>query len=42
MVCGGLAGASAHMISATVTAVSRLLFEFKGKHSHSSGSNFAG
>nr|VWP02479.1 G protein alpha subunit [Ganoderma boninense] len=29
MVCGGLAGASAHMISATVTAVSRLVFEFK-------------
>ena len=31
MVCGGLAGASPHMISATVTAVSRLLFEFKGR-----------
>lgn len=30
MVCGGLAGASAHMISATITAVSRLVFEFKG------------
>ncbi|EJF65237.1 ribosomal RNA-processing protein 12 [Dichomitus squalens LYAD-421 SS1] len=29
MVCGGLAGASPHMISATVTAVSRLIFEFK-------------
>lgn len=30
MVAGGLAGASAHMISATVTAISRLVFEFKG------------
>jgi len=30
MVAGGLAGASAHMISATVTAISRLIFEFKG------------
>ncbi|KAJ6499124.1 armadillo-type protein [Mycena sanguinolenta] len=29
MVAGGLAGASPHMISATVTAVSRLVFEFK-------------
>ncbi|KAF8813761.1 NUC173-domain-containing protein [Phlegmacium glaucopus] len=29
MVAGGLAGASAHMISATVTAISRLIFEFK-------------
>ena len=31
MVAGGLAGASPHMISATVTAVSRLVFEFKGE-----------
>ena len=30
MIAGGLAGASPHMISATVTAVSRLVFEFKG------------
>lgn len=30
MVAGGLAGASPHMISATVTAVSRLVFEFRG------------
>ena len=30
MVSGGLAGASPHMISATVTAISRLVFEFKG------------
>ena len=30
MVAGGLAGATPHMISATVTAVSRLVFEFKG------------
>ncbi|KAF8554190.1 NUC173-domain-containing protein [Imleria badia] len=29
MVAGGLAGATPHMISATVTAVSRLVFEFK-------------
>ncbi|KAG2055879.1 NUC173-domain-containing protein [Suillus hirtellus] len=29
MVAGGLAGASPHMISATVTAVSRLVFEFR-------------
>ncbi|OBZ70964.1 Ribosomal RNA-processing protein 12 [Grifola frondosa] len=29
MVAGGLAGASPHMISATVTAISRLVFEFK-------------
>src|SRR5690606_15747202 len=33
MMAGGLAGASPHMISATVTALSRLLFEFKGKRS---------
>jgi ribosomal RNA-processing protein 12 len=31
MVAGGLAGASPHMISATVTAISRLVFEFKGE-----------
>jgi len=31
MVAVGLAGASPHMISATVTAISRLIFEFKGK-----------
>lgn len=30
MVAGGLAGASPHMISATVTAISRLVFEFRG------------
>lgn len=30
MMAGGLAGASSHMISATVTAISRLIFEFKG------------
>jgi ribosomal RNA-processing protein 12 len=30
MVSVGLAGASPHMISATVTAISRLVFEFKG------------
>ncbi|KDR75247.1 hypothetical protein GALMADRAFT_140774 [Galerina marginata CBS 339.88] len=30
MIAGGLAGASPHMISATVTAISRLVFEFKG------------
>lgn len=30
MVAGGLAGATPHMISATVTAISRLVFEFKG------------
>lgn len=29
MVVGGLAGASPHMISATITAISRLVFEFK-------------
>lgn len=32
MVAGGLAGATPHMISATVTAVSRLVFEFKGEY----------
>lgn len=31
MVAGGLAGATPHMISATVTAISRLLFEFRGR-----------
>lgn len=30
MMAGGLAGASPHMISATITALSRLVFEFKG------------
>ena len=30
MIAGGLAGASPHMISATVTAMSRLVFEFRG------------
>ena len=30
MIAAGLAGASPHMISATVTAISRLVFEFKG------------
>ncbi|KAI5117784.1 hypothetical protein M0805_000427 [Coniferiporia weirii] len=29
MMAGGLAGASSHMISATITAISRLIFEFK-------------
>ncbi|KAJ2931221.1 hypothetical protein H1R20_g5799, partial [Candolleomyces eurysporus] len=29
MMAGGLAGASPHMISASITAISRLLFEFK-------------
>lgn len=31
MVAAGLAGSTPHMISATITAISRLLFEFKGK-----------
>lgn len=31
MVAGGLAGATPHMISATVTAISRLVFEFRGE-----------
>jgi ribosomal RNA-processing protein 12 len=30
MVAAGLAGATPHMISGTVTAISRLVFEFKG------------
>ena len=30
MLAGGLAGATPHMISATITAISRVLFEFKG------------
>lgn len=30
MIAGGLAGATPHMISATVTAISRLVFEFRG------------
>lgn len=34
MIAGGLAGASPHMISATVTAISRLVFEFKGEYIH--------
>lgn len=34
MVAGGLAGASPHMISATITAISRIVFEFKGMHTH--------
>lgn len=34
MIAGGLAGASPHMISATVTAISRLVFEFKGQEIH--------
>ncbi|KAJ8514385.1 hypothetical protein ONZ45_g8057 [Pleurotus djamor] len=29
MIAGGLAGSTPHMISATITAISRLLFEFK-------------
>ena len=33
MIAGGLAGATPHMISATVTAISRLLFEFRGSYS---------
>jgi ribosomal RNA-processing protein 12 len=32
MIAGGLAGATPHMISATITAISRLVFEFKGPH----------
>lgn len=32
MVAGGLAGATPHMISATITAISRLVFEFKGPY----------
>ena len=31
MVSAGLAGSSQHMISATITALSRMLYEFKGK-----------
>jgi len=34
MLAGGLAGASPHMISATVTAISRSVFEFKGDRSY--------
>lgn len=30
MMAGGLAGATPHTISATITAISRLVFEFKG------------
>lgn len=32
MIAAGLGGATPHMISATVTAISRLVFEFKGMH----------
>lgn len=32
MLAGGLAGATPHMISATITAISRLVFEFRGSH----------
>ena len=32
MIAGGLAGATPHMISATITAISRLVFEFRGPH----------
>jgi ribosomal RNA-processing protein 12 len=32
MVAAGLVGATPHMISATITALSRLTFEFKGTH----------
>ena len=31
MVAAGLAGATPHSISASVTAISRLVYEFKGK-----------
>lgn len=31
MVSGGLAGSTPHMISATITAISRLVFDFKGR-----------
>ena len=31
MVAGGLAGSTPHMVSATITAISRLVFDFKGK-----------
>lgn len=34
MIAGGLAGATPHMISATVTAISRLVFDFKGTQPH--------
>lgn len=30
MVAAGLVGSTPHMISATITAISRLLFEFRG------------
>lgn len=32
MIAGGLVGATPHMISATISAISRLVFEFKGPH----------
>ena len=34
MVSAGLAGSSQHMISATITALSRMLYEFKGTSQH--------
>lgn len=39
MVAGGLAGATPHMISATVTAISRLVFEFRGEEDITYGIN---
>ena len=33
MVSAGLAGSTQHMISATITALSRMLYEFKGTYS---------
>jgi hypothetical protein len=33
MVAAGLAATTPHMISATITALSRLLFEYQGEHS---------
>ena len=33
MMAAGLAGATPHMISATITAMSRLIFEFRGAFS---------
>lgn len=35
MVSAGLAGASPHMISASIAALSRILFEFSGTLTHS-------
>lgn len=34
MVAAGLVGSTPHMISATITTISRLLFEFKGGQTH--------